>query len=174
MWQACEKARRVLSANAEAHLAIDCLVGETDVQATLRRPELEELAKPRLEQLGDACRSAIAAAGVEGVDAVEMVGGCSRMPSLVAALQDAFKVKPSRSLNADESVARGAAFVAAMGSASFKMVPLAVSEHTISDWEIHWDPEGGASRVAGDEEPTGAEAGSITIPRGTTLPAMKR
>ena len=44
--------RKVLSANSEAHLAIDCLVHETDVHATLKREEFDSISKPLLQACG--------------------------------------------------------------------------------------------------------------------------
>ena len=41
---ACERLRRVLSANTDASFSLDCLVGETDVSGYLTRAQLEEMA----------------------------------------------------------------------------------------------------------------------------------
>ncbi|KAL3892558.1 MAG: hypothetical protein SGPRY_015016 [Prymnesium sp.] len=125
--QACEKARRVLSANAEAQVTVDCLVGDTDVSASVTRTDFEALAQPLLERMDQCCREVVSHASLPSVDAVELVGGCSRMPSLIETLHRCFGVKPSRTINAEESVARGAAFVAALHSKTLRMVPLCVS-----------------------------------------------
>jgi molecular chaperone DnaK (HSP70) len=80
--QACEKLRRTLSANKEASVSLDCLVGEAGLQCSLTRAELEAMAAPLLARVGEACARALAGAGVPPADlhAVEMVGGFSRSP----------------------------------------------------------------------------------------------
>lgn len=65
---------------------------------------------------------AVEAAGLtpEQVSAVELVGGCSRMPSVQRILAQYFGREPSRTLNAKETVSRGCALQCAMLSPSFK------------------------------------------------------
>ena len=85
--QASEKARRVLSANSEAVVSLDCLVGETDVHGTIGRSDFEGMAEPLLGRAQAACEKALRDAALEPSElaAVELVGGCSRTPSFVRA-----------------------------------------------------------------------------------------
>lgn len=48
--QASERMRRVLSANADGSVSLDCLVGDTDVHSSFTRTQLEELSQPLTEQ----------------------------------------------------------------------------------------------------------------------------
>ena len=84
--QACEKLRRVLSANSEGTISLDCLVGDTDVHGSLGRADLEAMAAPLVEQAVGACQRAVeGAAQGKGkkrrkpppLDAIELVGGAS-------------------------------------------------------------------------------------------------
>ena len=163
--QASERVRRVLSANADGRVALDCLVGDTDVSAPMTRAEFEALAEPLIRRAMGACTSALRASGIsEGdLDAVELVGGCSRTPAFEAAVQATFGVAPSRTLNAEESVARGAALCAAMHSRGLRVRPCEVMEGLLHPAYVRWEKEAG-----------GAPSGCHAIPRGTPLPVRKR
>ena len=65
---------------------------------------------------------AVAEAGVklEQITSVELVGGSSRVPLVTSKLLEAFQRDPSRTLNAKESVSRGAALQCAMLSPIFR------------------------------------------------------
>jgi Hsp70 protein len=56
--------KKVLSANAEAPIGIECLMNDVDVQGRLTREEFEDMAKPMLERVRAVCVK---------------VGGASRM-----------------------------------------------------------------------------------------------
>lgn len=57
---------------------------------------------------------------LEQISSVEVVGGSSRVPMVVTRLMETLKKDPSRTLNAKECVARGAALQSAMLSPTFK------------------------------------------------------
>ncbi|KAJ0647699.1 putative Heat shock protein 70 family [Helianthus annuus] len=46
----CEKVKKVLSANAEAPLSIECLIGDTDLRGIVTREEFENLSSKLLER----------------------------------------------------------------------------------------------------------------------------
>jgi len=81
---AAEKLKKILSANAQAPLSIESLMDDKDVRAMLKREELEELVKPLLDRVTGPLEQALAEAKlkVEDIDAVEMVGGCTRVPGI--------------------------------------------------------------------------------------------
>ena len=163
--QASERVRRVLSANDEGTVALDCLVGDTDVHGRLTRSQLESLSGPLIDQAMRACLDAVRGAGLEpsALDAVELLGGYSRTPAFIAAVQKAFGREPSRSLNAEESVARGAALAAGLRSRTLRMRPLRLHEGLLHATSIHWEREGG-----------GTPLGCHMLPKGGGVPLQKR
>lgn len=120
---ACEKLKKVLSANAEAPLSIECLMDEKDVRGFIKREEFEKLAAGLLERVLVPCKKALedAELGVDSVHSVELVGSGSRIPAIGRILSGFFGKEPSRMLNASECVARGCALQCAMLSPVFKV-----------------------------------------------------
>ncbi|KAI3709314.1 hypothetical protein L2E82_39074 [Cichorium intybus] len=117
----CEKLKKVLSANAEASLSIDCLVDNIDVNAVITREEFENLALELLERVTVPCYKAVndAGLGVDKIHTVELVGSGSRIPAIIRKLTSLFDKEPMRTLNGSECVARGCALRCAMLSPTF-------------------------------------------------------
>lgn len=120
---ACEKLKKVLSANLEAPLNIECLMEEKDVSGFIKREEFESLASGLLERICVPCNEALASAGltVDKIYSVELVGSGSRIPAINKLLTSLFKKELSRTLNASECVARGCALQCAMLSPIFRV-----------------------------------------------------
>lgn len=120
---ACEKLKKVLSANPEAPLNIECLMDEKDVRGYIKRDDFEQLSLPILERVKGPLEKALAEAGltVENVHMVEVVGSGSRVPAINKILTEFFKKEPRRTMNASECVARGAALQCAILSPTFKV-----------------------------------------------------
>ncbi|CAN6215918.1 unnamed protein product [Urochloa humidicola] len=127
---ACEKAKKVLSANAEAVVNIECLMEEKDVRGVIRREEFEKLSAGLLERVVEPCKRAVADSGIglERLHSVELVGSGSRVPAIAKVLAGFFRKEPSRTLNASECVARGCALQCAMLSPTFR-----VREYEVQD-----------------------------------------
>ncbi|KAF5472803.1 hypothetical protein F2P56_009487 [Juglans regia] len=126
----CEKLKKVLSANAEAPLNIECLMDEKDVMGFIRREDFEKLSLDLQERISVPCRKALADSGltVEKLHSVELVGSGSRIPAISRRLTSLFKREPSRTVNASECVARGCALQCAMLSPIFH-----VREYEVQD-----------------------------------------
>lgn len=130
----CEKMKKILSANAEAPLNIECLMDDADVKGHMTRDELESIAAPVLERVRIVCEAALAEAGLkegEQLAAVEVVGGSTRVPAFRNIITEAFKNvgAPVRTtLNADEFIARGCALMSAMLSPAFRVRDYAVCD----------------------------------------------
>lgn len=120
---ACEKLKKVLSANPEAPLNIECLMDEKDVRGFIKREEFERISNPILERVKGPLDKALAEAGigVENVHAVEVVGSGSRVPAIIKILTEFFGKEPRRTMNASECVARGCALECAILSPTFKV-----------------------------------------------------
>jgi heat shock protein 4 len=120
---ACEKMKKVLSANPEAPLNIECLMDEKDVRGFMKRDDFEKMAQPILHRVSALCERALEGANIspDKLYAVEVVGSGSRVPSIIKILTDVFKKEPSRTMNASECVARGCALQCAMLSPTFRV-----------------------------------------------------
>ena len=138
---ACEKLKKVLSANASAPISIESLMNDVDVKGFLKREELEELVKPLLERATQPLERALAEAKLkaEDIDAIEMVGGCTRVPSLKSAIEKFFGKPLSFTLNQDEAAARGCAFACAILSPVFKVRDFSVHDIVNYPIEFTWE-----------------------------------
>lgn len=120
---ACEKLKKVLSANPEAPLNIECLMDEKDVRGFIKRDEFEQISIPMLERVKGPLETALQEAGltVDQIHAVEVVGSGSRVPAINKILTEFFGMEPRRTMNASECVARGCALQCAILSPTFKV-----------------------------------------------------
>jgi len=136
-----EKLKKVLSANNMAPINVESIMNDVDVRGMLKREELEELIKPMLERATVPIEQALAEAGLkpEDIDAVEMVGGCTRVPALKTAIQDYFGKPLSFTLNQDEAVARGCAFSCAILSPVFRVRDFSVHDMVNYPIEFTWE-----------------------------------
>ncbi|KAH0293825.1 heat shock protein 70 [Aureobasidium namibiae CBS 147.97] len=163
---ACEKLKKVLSANAGAPINIESLMNDVDVRGFLKREELEEIMKPLLARATAPLEQALAEAKlkVEDIDTIELVGGCTRVPALKAAIQDFFGKQLSFTLNADEAIARGSAFACAILSPVFRVRDFSI--HDICNYPIEFTWE--KSSEIPDEDT------SLTVfNRGNVMPSTK-
>jgi len=114
---ACERAKRTLSASAQANIEIDSLFEGIDFYTSITRARFEELCsdlfKGTLEPVEKALRDA--KLDKSGIDDIVLVGGSTRIPKIQKLLQDFFHGKElNKSINPDEAVAYGAAVQAAI------------------------------------------------------------
>jgi len=138
---ACEKLKKVLSANASAPINIESLMNDVDVKGFLKREELEELVKPLLERVNQPLEQALAESKLqkEDIDFVELVGGCTRVPALKAAVQNFFGKPLSFTMNADEAIARGSAFSCAILSPVFRVRDFSIHDIVNYPIEFTWE-----------------------------------
>ncbi|KAI5241693.1 heat shock protein 70 [Aureobasidium subglaciale] len=163
---ACEKLKKVLSANAGAPINIESLMNDVDVRGFLKREELEEIMKPLLARSTAPLEQALAEAKltVEDIDTIELVGGCTRVPALKASIQEFFGKTLSFTLNADEAIARGCAFACAILSPVFRVRDFSI--HDICNYPIEFTWE--KSAEIPDEDT------SLTVfNRGNVMPSTK-
>merc|ERR1712037_251538 len=114
---ACERAKRTLSASAQANIEIDSLFEGIDFYTTITRARFEELCsdlfKGTLEPVEKAMRDA--KFDKSSINDVVLVGGSTRIPKIQKLLTDFFNGKElNKSINPDEAVAYGAAVQAAI------------------------------------------------------------
>ncbi|XP_058768373.1 heat shock 70 kDa protein 16-like [Vicia villosa] len=159
---ACEKLKKVLSANPEAPLNIECLMDEKDVKGFITREEFESLASGLLERISKPCSQALLEAGLnaEKIVSVELVGSGSRIPAVSTLLTSLFKREPSRKLNASECVARGCALQCAMLSPTYR----------VRDYEVQ-DISPFSYGLASDEGPISVGSNGVIFPKGQYIPS---
>merc|ERR1711892_486828 len=114
---ACERAKRTLSASAQANIEIDSLFEGIDFYTSITRARFEELCsdlfKGTLEPVEKAMRDA--KMDKTAIQDIVLVGGSTRIPKIQKLLQDYFNGKElNKSINPDEAVAYGAAVQAAI------------------------------------------------------------
>ncbi|KAG9131157.1 hypothetical protein Leryth_020144 [Lithospermum erythrorhizon] len=168
---ACEKLKKVLSANPEAPLNIECLMEEKDVRGFIKRDEFEQISIPILERVKRPLEEALAEAGLttENIRSVEVVGSASRVPAVMKILTDFFGKEPRRTMNASESVAKGCALQCAMLSPTFKVREFQVHESFPFSIALSWncpapDTENGS---------TENQQSTIVFPKGNLIPSVK-
>ncbi|KAJ7586402.1 heat shock protein 70 family [Mycena floridula] len=162
----CERLKKVLSANAEGVLSVESLMTDIDASSKLNREEMEGLIADVLTRIPAPLQEALTRSGLslEDIDAVELIGGSTRIPAVRAKIQEVFVGKTlSTTLNQDEAVARGATFSCAMLSPVFRVRDFEVRE--ISGWDVKmsWLPT-----------PVEPEDRELTVwERGSALPSTK-
>ncbi|KAK6336996.1 adenyl-nucleotide exchange factor sse1 [Orbilia javanica] len=136
-----EKLKKVLSANAQAPLNVESIMNDIDVRGMLKREELEELVKPLLDRATVPLQQALDDAGLKtsDIDFIELIGGCTRVPSLKEAIANFFGKPLSFTLNQDEAVARGCAFACAILSPVFRVRDFAVHDIVSYPIEFTWE-----------------------------------
>ena len=169
---ACEKLKKVLSANPEAPLNIECLMDEKDVRGFIKRDEFEQLSLPILERVKGPLEKALAEAAltIENVHMVEVVGSGSRVPAINKILTDFFKKEPRRTMNASECVAKGCALQCAILSPTFKVREFQVNESFPFAISLSWKGSGpDAQGISGSDN----QQSSLVFPKGNPIPSIK-
>lgn len=160
---AAERLKKVLSANSQAPINIESLMNDVDVSSSLSRDELEEYVQPLLERVHVPIETALKDAGisVEDLDSIEVIGGCTRVPSLKNRLTEIFGKPLSFTLNQDEAIARGNAFICAMHSPTLRVRPFKFEDFNPYSVSYFWDKQ--------EEDEDHMEV----FPRGGTFPSTK-
>merc|ERR1712228_974842 len=114
---ACERAKRTLSASAQASIEIDSLFEGIDFYTSITRARFEELCSDLFRGTLEPVEKALRDAKMDksSIDDIVLVGGSTRIPKIQKLLQDFFNGKElNKSINPDEAVAYGAAVQAAI------------------------------------------------------------
>jgi molecular chaperone DnaK len=113
--EAAERAKCELSSADEAPINLPFIsadrTGPRHLARTLDRAHFEALVGDLVARTEDPCRDAMRQAGLRSdqIDEVLLVGGQTRTPMVIAAVEKIFGRKPNREINPDEVVAMGAA-----------------------------------------------------------------
>ncbi|KAH3732759.1 heat-shock protein 70 [Pelomyxa schiedti] len=176
-WQrllaACEKqVKRVISSgNPKAMLSIENLANDMDLNIPFTRETFEDLIAPLLVKLSSLISSALTTAGIapEAIHSVEVTGGGSRLSSVHTTIYKLFGRNDiiSKTINNEESVARGAALQCAMLHPTFRVRDYKVEDTTPFPVKIVWNTYTPGSAGMEDQD------SAVIIPGGTIIPAPK-
>ncbi|KAJ4258689.1 adenyl-nucleotide exchange factor sse1 [Fusarium torreyae] len=138
---AAEKTKKILSANQQAPVNIESLMNDIDASAMITRQEFEAMIEPLLNRTHQPLEEALAQAKLtkDDIDAIEVVGGGSRVPALKERIQAFFGKPLSFTLNADEALARGSAFSCAILSPVFRVRDFSVQDIISYPIEFAWE-----------------------------------
>jgi molecular chaperone DnaK len=118
--EAAEKAKIELSSSAATDVNLPYITadatGPKHMNVKLTRAKLESLVDELIQRSIAPCRTAMTDAGVTAadIDEVILVGGMTRMPKVVEAVEKLFGKAPRKDVNPDEAVAAGAAIQGAV------------------------------------------------------------
>ncbi|HEY0029746.1 MAG TPA: molecular chaperone DnaK [Bacteroidia bacterium] len=113
--EAAEKAKIELSSTASTEINLPYIMPVDGIPKhlvrTLSKAKFEQLVDDLIKRTIDPCRSALKNAGLNtsDIDEIILVGGSTRIPAIVEAVQKFFGKAPSKGVNPDEVVAIGAA-----------------------------------------------------------------
>ncbi|KAF4566317.1 adenyl-nucleotide exchange factor sse1 [Pleurotus pulmonarius] len=163
----CEKLKKVLSANAEAPLSVESIMNDIDASSKLTREQMESLISEVLDRIVAPVQQAFkdSELTLDQIDAIELIGGSTRVPAVRARIQEAFPGKVlSTTLNQDEAIARGATFACAMLSPVFRVRDFHVHDVTYYPIKVQWEP------VPTDPDD---DTELVVYPKGNGIPSTK-
>ncbi|CAI5757827.1 unnamed protein product [Candida verbasci] len=140
---ASEKLKKVLSANTQAPFNIESVMNDVDVSSSLTRDELEEMVKPLLEKIHIPIETALKEANLkaEDLDSIEVIGGSSRIPIVKEKISEIFGKPLSFTLNQDEAIAKGNAYICACHSPTVRVRPFKFEDYNQYTVSYFWDKE---------------------------------
>ncbi len=125
-----EKAKKELSSATETEINLPYITmdesGPKNLLIKLTRAKFEKLVSDLVERSIEPCRKVLSDAGLQAnqIDEVILVGGSTRVPLVLAKVEQFFGKKPNASVNPDEAVAIGAAVQAGIISGDVRDVLL--------------------------------------------------
>lgn len=133
----CEKLKKQMSANSnDLPINVECLQEDRDFSGKMCRETFEKLSANYVERIGVVFQRALESATEKyaqlqkdgdkiaelKINAVEIVGGSSRIPIIKNMVKNVFGIDPTSTVNADEATALGCTLQSAFLSPSFKVV----------------------------------------------------
>lgn len=114
LWRAAEQAKRDLSEQRETNMRV--VLDGRELSETLTREDLEQASTELLQRLRRPIERALRDARLKPDELTEvvLVGGATRMPIVRQLVTRLFQRLPLRTINPDETIARGAAIQAAL------------------------------------------------------------
>ncbi|KAH7916594.1 heat shock protein 70 family [Hygrophoropsis aurantiaca] len=163
----CEKLKKILSANMEAPLNVESIMNDIDASSKLSREQYEELIDDVLSRIATPLQQALADSGltIDQIEAIELVGGTTRIPAVRSRIQAALGGKPlSTTLNQEEAIARGTTFACAFLSPTFRVRDFVIHDITHYPIKVRWEQ----SPADADEDTE-----LVVFPTGNGIPSTK-
>ncbi|XP_078401498.1 heat shock protein 105 kDa-like [Cetorhinus maximus] len=153
LYQECEKLKKLMSANSmDVPLNIECFMNDVDVTGKMNRTHFEELCASLLQRVEAPLRSVMEQTQLKlaDINAVEIIGGSTRIPAVKERIAKFFGKAVSTTLNADEAVVRGCALQCAMLSPAFKVREFSITDVVPFPISLKWSTE--ADEIEGSHE----------------------
>ena len=149
---AADKQKKVLSANAQAPIAVECFMDDIDVKGVMEREQFGAMCEPLFEKLQKVIQRAFDGCGLpmEEIASVEVSGGSVRIPAVQEMLAKFFGRECSKTLNFDECVAKGSALQCAMLSPAFKVRDFSVNDVSMYPIALSWTSSSGTAEGGGE------------------------
>jgi heat shock protein 4 len=154
---AVTKTKKVLSANSEGPVNVECLMEDEDFSSNITREAMEKMCGPAMEKVRSVLNrvKAMSTVPIDQIDFVEIIGGASRIPWVKDMCSEAFGKPLSTTMNADESVARGCALQAAILSPLYKVRDFKVEDCSPYPIKICWIGSSADAEACKDKEEDG-------------------
>ncbi|CAG8522839.1 5513_t:CDS:2 [Paraglomus occultum] len=138
---ACEKLKKVLSANPQAPLNVESIMNDVDVSSFITRQEFEDMIGSFLDRVETPLAQALKDSGLTKADihSIELVGGSTRIPAVKERISNFFGKDLNFTLNQDEAIARGCALQCAILSPVFKVREFTVQDITAYPIKVRWE-----------------------------------
>jgi len=138
---ACEKLKKVLNTVPEAPINIDSLMNDVDVRGSMKRADYEAMTAPLTERIHAVVQRAVEASKipVDKLFAIEITGGATRLQAVQNKLAESLKRELSKTLNQEESVARGCALQCAILSPIFKVREFSLTDIQPYPIRVTWE-----------------------------------
>eukprot|EP00400_MALV-I_sp_L67-5_P000371 gene371-56_t len=140
---AAMKCKKTLSTNTEARVAVDCLTGDNDLDESIDRKEFEDRCEHMKRTVHAVVEKVRRLAGIQRPDdihAIEMVGGAARVPWFKQAISEMLGDKKlSYTLNAEECIAMGCAYEAALRSHRYSTQPYELIDYVPRTFARMWE-----------------------------------
>lgn len=152
--QACDKLKKKLGLNNEASVTIDCLLQGDDYKIQMNREKLHELMEPVLSRMLKPIKDALVQLNQKlslksneaKFQCVELVGGGLRVPHIKQKIEEMIELAKKeipnmencivrKTMNGDECVSKGTAYLATMLSKSYKVRQMKFTDMT--NFDIH-------------------------------------
>lgn len=109
---AIKKTKHVLTGNKESSISLDCLFEDYDFHTSIQRDMFDNISKHLYAEFENCLKNLIGKLSKnQNLHSVEIIGGATRMPKLqqiIVNILKSYKIEQcSRTLNADESIAKG-------------------------------------------------------------------
>lgn len=109
----CENAKKILSTNNQAFIAVQNFFQNKDLYISITRSEFEKICADLfllcLKPIDDVLKSCDMT--MSDIDEIIMVGGMTRMPGIMQRVEMRFGKKPNCSINPDEAISAGASIL---------------------------------------------------------------